>query len=237
MYVWYITHWLFFKFKFSLYVYTCLHSECLENICRRKKKKNPVSCIVATFRPFPGKERGQETKKHTGLAWEKKKTAALVGEERESRMQLPWYFIHQLIYGLHTELNNPLLFPASMGPGERQSSMTPEAESRETQRSVCGGNLQNQYIDPLIVLWELEGVLCSTRRSGLCGIHISPQIHTFKFTFTHLAVLHLLNKANCKCTVSKKQEILEDREGCSCFHCIWELVPPSGSHQPDSLDC
>ena len=63
----------------------------------KKKKetegKNPVSCIVATFRPLAGKEGGQETKKHT---W---KNAALVREERRSRMQLPWYFIHQLIYG------------------------------------------------------------------------------------------------------------------------------------------
>lgn len=64
-------------------------------------------------------------------------------------MQLPWYLIHQLIYGLHTALHNPQL-PPEPGPGERQSSTTPEAERVGEASSV-------QFIDPLIVLCLLEG--------------------------------------------------------------------------------
>lgn len=47
---------------------------------RAEGEKNHASCIVATFRAFPGKERGQETKKHAGFAQE---NAALAGEEEE----------------------------------------------------------------------------------------------------------------------------------------------------------
>lgn len=62
--------------------------------------------LFLLLEPSLEKKRGQETKKHTGFLW---KNAALAGEGRRSRMQLPWYFIHQLIYGLHTALNKPLL--------------------------------------------------------------------------------------------------------------------------------
>lgn len=48
-------------------------------------ERNPDSCIVATYRPFAGKEAEQETKTHIGFAWENR---ALVREQRRSRMQL-----------------------------------------------------------------------------------------------------------------------------------------------------
>lgn len=122
---------------------TCLHSKCLGNICGKKREKNrgknQVSCIVATFKLFTGKERGQETKKHTGLAW---KNAALVGEGRRSRMQLPWYFIHQLIYGLHTALNSPRLSLRAWAPG------SDSIVKRLKQEDRCVGETSSiQFID------------------------------------------------------------------------------------------
>ena len=104
-----------FKLKSSWFVSTCLLSECLENICGKKMGKRGgggggeriMSAVLFLLLDSSlEKKCGQETKKHIGFAW---KNAALAGEGRWSRMQLPWYFIHQLIYGLHTALNNPPL--------------------------------------------------------------------------------------------------------------------------------
>ncbi len=63
-----------FKWKSSWYVFT-FHLFALrvpgKHLREEEEGKNLVSCIVATFRPFPGKERGQETKKHAWVCLEK----------------------------------------------------------------------------------------------------------------------------------------------------------------------
>lgn len=85
---------------------------------KKQRGKSHVSCIVSTFKPFTGKEKGAGKQRDAfGFAWKK---AALVGEERRSRLQFPWYFIHRLNYGFHAALHNPL--PACTGPGERHSN-------------------------------------------------------------------------------------------------------------------
>lgn len=131
-----------FKLKSSWFVSTCLLSECLENICGKKKMgkrggggERIMSAVLFLLLDYSlEKKRGQETKKHIGFAW---KNAALAGEGRWSRMQLPWYFIHQLIYGLHTALNNPPLSRWARALGSLKVVQTPEAQA-ETQRSELG---------------------------------------------------------------------------------------------------
>lgn len=47
-------------------------------------EKNLVSCIVATYRAFAGKEGEQETKTHIGFAWEKKGISQRAEEEPDA---------------------------------------------------------------------------------------------------------------------------------------------------------
>lgn len=97
--------------------------KCLwEGEGKNEEGKNHVSCIVATFSPCTGKERGQETKKH------------LVCLEKCCRTQLPLQFMHQLIYGRHAAV------PVSSGPGERQSGTV-----LKSQTAVPRGNLHDPF--------------------------------------------------------------------------------------------
>lgn len=111
---------------------------------KKKRKNSCQQCAVATFRGFCGKERGQETH------WVSSENAALVEEARRSRMQLSWYFIHQLIYGLHTALNDPLLSLWAWALGN--------VKALQGQKQRPGGQRvwetsTTQAIDFLIVLW------------------------------------------------------------------------------------
>lgn len=96
--------------------------------------KNPVSRIVATYRPCTGKEREQETKTHIGFAW---KSEALVRKKRRSRMLLQWFFIHQLIYGLFPALNKACaVCPHMYGPWGA-------SKWYKANHPVCWRNLQH----------------------------------------------------------------------------------------------
>lgn len=68
-------------------------------------------------------------------------------------MQLPWYFIHQLIYELHTALNNPPL-SLSMALGSIKV-VQPLKQRAKISRGRCVGETSSiQFIVLLIVLLE-----------------------------------------------------------------------------------
>lgn len=74
---------------------------------KNKTKKDQVICVVATFRSSSGKKKKKEGRKQTQRFC--LENAALAEAARRSRMQLPWYFIYELIYGFWTAFNDPPL--------------------------------------------------------------------------------------------------------------------------------
>lgn len=127
---------------------TCLHSECLENICGKKRREKILSAVLLLLLdPSLEKKEGRKQRNTLGFAW---KNAVLVGAARRSRMQIPWYFIHQLIYGLHTALNNPVLSLRAWALGSIKVRLKQRAE---TSRGRCAGETSSiQFINILIVL-------------------------------------------------------------------------------------